>query len=199
MSITICKNCNTQYDGNFCPKCGQSSHEGRINAAYFLHEIPHSVFHVDKGFFYTLSKLLSRPGPALKEYLAGKRIKHYKPFGFVIIMSTICTLFIKGLNHLINNKYRDNNLGKSLNFGEGFFVKYPSILIFIMIPILALITWLFFKKRAYNYWEHFLINTYLAAYLNIFLLFIRLFQCFKYYFTGKLSVNFIFFMFFFMF
>jgi hypothetical protein len=67
-----------------------------------------------------------------------------------------------------------------------------------MIPILSLITWLFFRKRKYNYWEHFLVNTYLAAYLNIFLLAINIFQMAKYFIMGSYTVNFTVFMFFFM-
>ena len=170
--------------------CGQSAKVDKINAAYFLHDIPHSVFHIDKGFFYTLKSLITKPGIALREYLNGHRIKHYRPFAFVIIMSTICTLFIKGVNYFTNKLYTENNPGRSIHYGDNIFVKYPSLLIFLMIPILSFITWLFFKKKNFNYWEHFLINTYLAAYVNVFFLVLSIYQFIKYYFTQTYSVNF---------
>ena len=198
MSSLTCKNCGTQFAGNFCVNCGQSSHTEKINAAYFLHDIPHSVFHVDKGFFYTLKKMFADPGLALREYLEGKRIRHYRPFAFVLLMSTICTLLIKGINYLINIRFQKQHPGQSLEFGHGLFVKYPSLLIFMMIPVLSLITWLFFRKRPFNYWEHFLVNTYLAANLNVFLLLISLFQLLRFYTWGSYTVNYAIFMCFFM-
>ncbi len=198
MPTLICKNCSTHFRGNFCSNCGQSARVDKINAAYFLKDIPHSILHVDKGFFFTLKSLISRPGKALKEYLSGKRIKHFRPFAFVVIMSTICTLLINGLNFLTNKLYTVNNPGSFLNFRNSFFENYPSLLIFLLIPILSLITWLFFKKNMYNYWEHFLVNTYLAAYLNVFFLLLNVFQFLKYYFTQGYEVNYTVFMFFFM-
>lgn len=198
MQTITCKNCEHHYKGNFCPTCGQKASEAYIGLKYFLHDIPHSIFHIDKGFFYTLGILISNPGQALKNYLAGKRVKFFKPFAFVVLMSTICTILIKGLNHLINVRYQSFNNGRVINFGNGFFVKYVSVLIFLLIPVLSLVTWLCFKKRQYNYWEHFLVNTFLAAYLNVFFLLISIYQLLKYYLTNNFDVNYTFFMFLFM-
>lgn len=164
----ICKNCEQKYEGHYCPNCGQSSHEGRINAAYFLHDIPHSIFHVDKGFFYTLISLFTRPGKMLKEYLDGKRVKYFRPFAYVILMSTICTLLVKWLKAGMEWIYHHYNPGLEVpKPPEGFFNHYFSVFIFIMIPIASLVTFLFFRKKRYNFWEHFLVNTYIAAQLNI--------------------------------
>ncbi len=143
--------------------------------------------------------LISRPGQALKDYLAGKRVKFFKPFAFVILMSTICTILIKGINYLVNVRFQSLNNGRIINFGDSFFEKYISVLIFILIPVLSFVTWLCFKKQKYNYWEHFLINTFLAAYLNVFFLLISIYQLAKYYVTNNYSVNFTIFMFLFMF
>lgn len=194
----VCKNCDHHFKGNYCPHCGQSAHVEAITAKYFLHDIPHSVLHIDKGFFYTLGRLFVNPGFTLRDYLAGKRVRHFRPFAFVLIMSTIATLLIKGCDYLINIRYEQENPGTRLQFGNGFWSHYPSLLIFILIPLLSVITWLVFRRHRYNYWEHFLLNTYLAAYLNVFLLVINLFRVFKYYSTGGLSVNYTVFMFFFM-
>jgi Protein of unknown function (DUF3667) len=198
MSTINCKNCEHHYKGNFCPTCGQKATEGHIGLKYFLHDIPHSVFHIDKGFFYTLGVLISSPGQALKNYLAGKRVKFFKPFAFVIIMSTICTILIKGIHYLINLRFQILNEGRIINFERFFFEKYISILIFLLIPLLSFITWLCFRKQKYNYWEHFLVNTFLAAYLNVFFLLISMYQLVKYYVTNNFQVNYTLFMFLFM-
>jgi hypothetical protein len=198
MQTIICKNCAHHYKGNFCPTCGQPATVEHIGFKYFLHDIPHSVFHIDKGFFYTLGILISNPGQALKNYLAGKRVKFFKPFAFVILMSTICTILIKGINYLINVRFQSLNSGRIINFEGSFFEKYISVLIFLLIPLLSFITWLCFKKRKYNYWEHFLVNTFLAAYLNVFFLLISIYQAVKYYITQNYKVNYTLFMFLFM-
>jgi hypothetical protein len=199
MSTIHCKNCNKNFHGNFCPNCGQAAKVTNINAQYFLHDIPHSIFHVDKGFWYTLKWMFTNPGKTLKEYLEGKRVQHFKPFAFVVIMSTIATLLSKFCMYLINLRMAAMEPGKIITSGtQNLFSEYPSLLIFILIPILSLITWLCFRKRKYNYWEHFLVNTYLAAYLNVFFLVIKIVQLIKFYTTGNFSVNFTIFMFIFM-
>jgi len=74
---------------------------------------------------------------------------------------------------------------------NNYFAQYPTLIIFSLIPLLSLITWWFFKKEKYNYWEHFLVNTYLAAYLNIFFLLISTYRNLKYLITDKNSVSYI--------
>jgi hypothetical protein len=165
MSVVSCKNCSNRFEGNFCPACGQSAATHQIDLHYFLHDIPHSVLHIDKGFFYTLKRLSTRPGDMLNEYLAGRRVNHFRPIAFVIIMSTICTVISSILRQFFLNVDPAN---------LPFFAKYPSFLIFILIPVISLITWACFSRRKYNYWEHLLINTYLGAYLNVFLLLVTI-------------------------
>jgi hypothetical protein len=165
MAVITCKNCTNQFDGNFCPTCGQAAATHKIDLHYFLHDIPHSVLHIDKGFFYTLKRLSTAPGVMLEEYIAGKRVNHFRPIAFVIIMSTICTI--------ISSMLRQYFL-KAEPESMPFFAKYPSLLIFILIPVISLITWACFSRRKYNYWEHLLINTYLGAYLNVFLLLVTI-------------------------
>ncbi|MCU0321668.1 MAG: DUF3667 domain-containing protein [Chitinophagaceae bacterium] len=199
MSAPIrCKNCNTHFKGNFCPHCGQAATIERIDYHYFIHDIPHSVFHVDKGFFYTLKWMFINPGLAIKEYLEGKRIRHFRPFGFVVILSTICTLLIPWIEKAIVYTLQKTT-GNSFIFKQLFWEKYISLLIFLLIPILALVTFLTFKNRKYNYWEHFLGNTYLAALLNVLLVFYKLFGLAKVFLGLGYSINIAAFMFIYMF
>jgi hypothetical protein len=166
MQTIICKNCAHHYKGNFCPTCGQPATVEHIGFKYFIHDIPHSVFHVDKGFFYTFKELILRPGKTLREYLDGKRVKHYRPFAYVLLMSTIYILASKGFHYLEikieHPKGYEEKLGSS-----NFFKQYLSVFLFIMIPFASLVTWLVLIKERYNYWEHFLVNTYVTAQLTL--------------------------------
>jgi hypothetical protein len=178
MSNIVCKNCGAHFKTKFCPDCGQSATVHAINATYFLHDIPHSILHVDKGFAYTFKELLTRPGKTLREYLEGKRVKHFRPFAYVLLMATI---YIFG-NHFF--QFITQLFAQQRNFAiqfqeKSFFTKYISIFFFLMIPVLSLTTWLFFKKAKYNFWEHFLVNTYLTAQLSIVLLLSNIYKYIK--------------------
>lgn len=162
----ICKNCETAFEGNFCPFCGQSASTKRIDAHYLLHDIPHSVLHIDKGLPYTFFQLSINPGKALLAYLKGKRVRFFKPFAYVIILSTLSSLFIKTVS-------KESHI-ESKNTILSLFSHYPSVLIFALIPLVAIISWFVFRKKQLNYWEHFLIHTYLAAQINIILIILYL-------------------------
>ncbi|WP_261511590.1 DUF3667 domain-containing protein [Chryseobacterium paludis] len=189
MEITLCKNCNFNYSGNYCPECGQSVHEKRIDVHWLIHDIPHSVFHIDKGFFYTLKCLFTNPGKMVEGYLAGKRVKHFRPFAYVILIASICTFVVNKLQSLTQSIYQKRFPNQVLEVNESFFSHYFSLFIFIMIPFASLITWLFFIKRQYNYWEHFLVNTYLAAQLSLLLVLINLIKLFMTLFSEKTDVS----------
>ena len=89
---THCKNCNHHLKGNFCSNCGQSANTHDINFGSIVHEIQHSVFHIDKGILYTTQQLFIRPGHTIREYIEGKRVKHFKPVAYILILSAIYTL-----------------------------------------------------------------------------------------------------------
>lgn len=200
MKTVICKNCGLEFTGNYCPECGQNAHEHRINAKYILHDIPHSVFHVDKGFFHTLFMLFRKPGLMVQQYLEGKRARHFRPFAYVILMSTIATFLIKGLDWATQTLFLKYNPGGNFPEPEGFFSHYISVFIFIMVPIAALITWFCFINKKYNYWEHFVANTFIAAQLNVIVVLVKLAGLLIVLFTHKLAnVDFNWFLYVFMF
>jgi hypothetical protein len=159
-----------------------------------IYHIPFSI--LTKGFFYTLKWMFKSPGNAIKEYLEGKRAKHYRPFAYVIMMSTICTLLMTLVEKFTYYKVH-HIFPKHIELS--FFEKYISLLIFMLIPFLSLVTWLFFRKKGYNYWEHFLGNTFMAAQLNVIMLGMRLLGLIKVFIGLNEGVNFTLFMVVFMF
>ncbi len=183
-----CKNCSELFVGNFCPNCGQDAHEHRINAHYFLHDIPHSVFHVDQGFFYTIKMLFTRPGLMIREYLEGKRVKYFRPIAYVMVMTALSALLVKVLDWFTMKILAFN--GVKMIQSHNFFEHYFSLFIFIMIPLASVVTWLFFVRKKYNFWEHFLANTYIAAQLNLMWIAMHVISLFAAVFTGEqLSID----------
>jgi hypothetical protein len=187
MATATCRNCDTIYLGKYCPECGQSAHTGRIDARYIVHDLPHAVFHVDKGILYSLWQLLIRPGKAVAEYVDGKRVNHFKPFSYLIILTSIAAVLSHWVNAALQAKIRINEAPvKALpaaKHGVNYFIyqvspffdKYPSLFFLCMIPLVSLLTWLYYKKRGFNYWENIILNTYLTAQFNICLILLYLF------------------------
>ena len=107
--------------------------------------------------------------------MAGKRVKHFRPFAYVVLMAALYIL----LSGLIRKAtvFFGTQMGMKVTYGKlGFFWQYLSVFFFIMIPFASFSSWLALRKEKYNYWEHFLINTYLTAQLSLLLLLIEIYR-----------------------
>jgi hypothetical protein len=49
--MKICLNCGGESDQKYCPGCGQALHAERISMRTLLHEVGHTFWHFEKGFF----------------------------------------------------------------------------------------------------------------------------------------------------
>jgi len=86
---TACLNCDTLLADKFCGHCGQPAATHRLTMGHLLHEIPHSIWHVDKGILFTLKELLRRPGPTILGYLSGQRARHFAPLSLLLLVTGI--------------------------------------------------------------------------------------------------------------
>lgn len=171
----ICKNCSKEFKGKFCPRCGQKAKTDRITTRQVLNEARQRVFHYDQGFLYTMRELLIRPGHSIREYIEGKRVLHIKPVKFMFWSAAISFLVFHfvGLDKEIAAKIATQQGGSS-PIGQQFSQKiftllsdHPAIILFLMIPLIALWSWIFFRRRGYNYAEHFVLNAYLMGELSL--------------------------------
>lgn len=83
--MSNCPNCSNTFDGNFCPNCGQK----KLTHPYTLKSLLLSVidaFDFNRGFLFTLYKLLTTPGKLLTEYLAGKTKPYNNPVKFLFTL-----------------------------------------------------------------------------------------------------------------
>lgn len=169
--MAVCKNCAFEFDGKFCPECGQKAKTKRITLKTIWEEVRKSAFHYDQGFSYTALQLLRRPGHAIREYLAGKRVNHIKPVKFLLWTTAINFLVfhLLGLDtEMINSIAEQQGQQKiGAKFSQYIF-DHPAILIFLMIPNIALFSRLLFRRQAYNYAEHFVLNSYLMGMVGLF-------------------------------
>ena len=179
MQVT-CKNCDQTYSGHFCNNCGQPADTHKLNLHFILHDIQHAFFHFDKGVLFTAKELFTRPGDSIREFIEGKRVKHFKPISLVIILATLYGV----LRHLFHFSVLDK---KAVSEIQG--VEYESLnewishhyywIILLSIPMFSIASYIVFRKQGYNFIEHFVLNTYMASQRLI--LRIAIFPITKYY------------------
>lgn len=154
--LNTCRNCKHKYKGNFCHNCGQKAATHNIDFKFIIHEVPHSAFHLDKGILYTIKELTLRPGKTIRGFLEGKRIQHYPPLMYVILITTVYIL-IKSLQlHLGFDEFKAS---------QEFQRKHQLSFFLTLIPSYALIYWLFHKKFGYNYWQYLVSQTFMTGHL----------------------------------
>lgn len=163
----ICKNCSTPISGKYCSNCGQSTTTERINFHYIIHEIQHSVFHVDRGILYTIKELITRPGESIREYLSGKRITHFKPFSFILILGTIYGFICFFLKVYPENSFAYLQTDAAANnYSQLVFdwmYGHYSFVMLAFIPFYALASYIVFKKSGYNFVEFLVISSYIVG------------------------------------
>lgn len=158
----ICKNCDTIYEGNFCNICGQPAETHKLNVHFIWHDIQHGLFHFDKGIYYSAKELYLRPGHSIREFIEGKRIKHFKPISFVLVLATVYGLLyhLFEINLFTTGKEEIPKLNLDIN---DWIAKHFSWLTLATIPLYTLGTYASFKNQGYNYIEYFVLNTFKAS------------------------------------
>lgn len=86
-----CLNCGESFAGNFCSNCGQKSNIKRFTWKEVFHNIPHMLFHLDDGFFYTIKQMAIQPGQTIRDYLEGKRKYYFNPFVMLLLLAGLCS------------------------------------------------------------------------------------------------------------
>lgn len=94
-----CPTCATHYQGNYCPRCGQSSRIGRYSfkKAFLLFIDVWGIG--NRGMFRSLRDLILRPGYMIRDYLGGMQMAYFPPFKMLFLLTTVSILVnVYGIN-----------------------------------------------------------------------------------------------------
>lgn len=93
-----CATCGTSYQGNYCPRCGQSSRIGRysVKTAFLLFLDVWGLG--NRGMFRSIRDLLLRPGYMIRDYLGGMQMAYFPPFKMFFLLATLSIVVNSGLN-----------------------------------------------------------------------------------------------------
>lgn len=99
-----CPTCGTHFEGNYCPRCGQSAMIGRYSfkKAFLLFLDVWGLG--NRGMFRTLRDLILRPGYMIRDYLQGMQMAYFPPFKMFFLLTALSILVDTSLNIKMENR-----------------------------------------------------------------------------------------------
>ena len=103
-----CATCGTRYDGNYCPRCGQSAKIGRYSFknAFLLFLDVWGLG--NRGMFRSIRDLILRPGYMIRDYLRGMQMAYFPPFKMFFLLLALWLVVDSGLNIQFVNRDKQN-------------------------------------------------------------------------------------------
>ncbi len=93
-----CATCGEEYQGNYCPRCGQSARIGRYSLKKALLLFLDVWGLGNRGMFRTLRDLLLRPGYMIRDYISGMQMAYFPPFKLLFLLVALEMVVASGYN-----------------------------------------------------------------------------------------------------
>jgi len=140
----------------------QNGKPERISLGKLVKDVPHAIFHVDRGLLFNLIQLTKRPAASIEDYLSGKRKPFFHPASYLVIALLCNYLVVK----LIDLHFYDEDELKLMtplaaqaivayDAMQWWFLEHTYIYILIAIPVSTLFLYLIFhfSRKAFNIGE----------------------------------------------
>ena len=157
--MQVCKNCHSPLDQSYCGVCGQKASVGRITLKGLIQELPHAIFHVDRGFQYNFINLFKRPGEAIIDFLKGKRKPFFHPASYLLIALVLNFIVVKVTDLHFYDEHELETMDvlqaqavKDYDAMQWWFLEHTYIYILIAIPASTLFMFFLLKvlKQSFN-------------------------------------------------
>ena len=171
-----CLNCGAELQGTFCHACGQKATAVTLSLHDVAHEATHEFLHLDGKILQTMKLLVFKPGELTREFLAGRRARYISPvrvyLTFSLLFFTLAAILPRPLDGAVKiNKTGgpalkgDTEFERRLVSGLSRTEKDPELLgrevlhhlpkvMFVLMPIFALLTWAFYRRQQRFYIPH---------------------------------------------
>jgi len=150
--MTESKNLNAEVEQKFNSHSGPNDNADRISIPTFIGDLPHAIFHVDRGILFNFARLFKRPGASIHEYLAGNRKLFFHPASYLVIALLLNYLVVK-ITDL--HFYDENELAsmtpiaaqaiKDYDALQWWFLEHTYIYILLAIPASTFFLYLIFR------------------------------------------------------
>lgn len=136
-----CKNCQTllQQEANYCLKCGQSVTSLNRPFSEVVKDMAHETLDIDGRLWLTVRTMFTKPGQLTYEFNQGRQIKYTPPLRLYLVISIV--FFI-----IFSKSYQYYDPSSAIS--DSMVNYYPKAM-FVLFPVFALITQLFFRQSYY--------------------------------------------------
>ena len=163
-----CKNCGHQYNGFYCPQCGQKHITTRITVKESLKKWLGVIVNLEKGLWPTSWLMFKDPKKVINDYLNGITVPYSHPFRFLFLWLTVQVFLIlsSGVFDMTQGNFYTEMQGQPQQMNEGQqkllsgVKQYLQLFLVLSMPFLAMATKLFFRQRSLNFAEHLVVNSY---------------------------------------
>jgi hypothetical protein len=163
--MDLCKNCDATLDGPYCPACGQRDVDLERPFLELASEILKETVDVDGRAWRTIKTLFAQPGRLTSEFLAGKRKTYTPPLRLYIFISVsffIVMAWVASRGLLLDQAQTlETDAARQANFMSD---ELPRLM-FLLMPVFALILKAFFRERLYFDHLIFAVHLHSAAYV----------------------------------
>jgi hypothetical protein len=169
-----CLNCGAELRGEYCHACGQKAASMQVGMHDFVHDATHEFLHLDGKILQTVKLLVTKPGALTREFLAGRRVRYITPVRLYLTMSllffTLVAILpghpqpivkIGGMKQPTAKTASQRRLLTGLqkaqkdlpHVSEKILHHVPKVM-FVLMPIFALLTWAFYREQQRFYIPH---------------------------------------------
>lgn len=179
--MELCKSCSNtiQAIDKYCNQCGGKVVDKRLSFRGTWEEFIGPFFSWDNNFWKTLYHLMVSPEKVMNAYVSGARKKYFQPFSFLIVYATIALFFYKLFPIDVFSEFSKEmaeaiaasqpqnveTTGAQFDMMNVMFSNY-NIVIVLMLPFTALITFLSLKPHKHNFFEHLVFQAYVQTFLG---------------------------------
>lgn len=160
-----CRNCGVPFTNgqNFCGACGQRTNIApQLTMRELGHDLVHAITHADHSIFALIRALLTRPGHVARDYIEGRRKRHFGPFAFLVITVGLASavILISGVEWF--QPFQHGRAGDILQ-------RHINLVILVQAPLLAAFCAVFFRRERRSFAEHFVLAAYASGLRALFL------------------------------
>jgi hypothetical protein len=165
MLPTRCLNCDAVFapPERFCAHCGQRTDTTRLSFGDIARELMHSFVNVERGPLVFAWALLRRPGSVAREYVAGKRRRHYGPFATLAVLVGLTALVVNVSGFQILS--HDGLPAAPTDLLQHHF----NLLLLAQLPLLGGACALVFRSARLTWPEHMVLAAYTLSVRSVFL------------------------------
>jgi hypothetical protein len=149
-------NCDVAFveSARFCAHCGQRADTGRLSFADIARDLMHTFVNLERGPVTFAWALLTRPGHVAREYVEGRRRRHYGPFATLAVLVGLTALAVNlsGFQVLSN----DGLPSAPMNLLQ----RHFNLLLLAQVPLLGVACTALFRGARLRLPEHMVLVAY---------------------------------------